>query len=159
MHDVAFPVCAGLQAQLKDPSVLLQKALASQLWTLVANSLKRRALGFSVFRVWLFFRLVFWSVLHWKTSVFRFCCPLWFPVFPFFSILFFGFLAKIKQVRFLLGSPCSQMLGYLYVSILQSAQRDSGFFEVYSCGRASCKSRLFPIVLYCYSIEDLCEFS
>ena len=125
MHDVAFPVCAGLQAQLKDPSVLLQKALASQLWTLVANSLKRRALGFSVFRVWLFFRLVFWSVLHWKTSVFRFCCPLWFPVFPFFSILFFGFLAKIKQVRFLLGSPCSQMLGYLYVSILQSAQRDS----------------------------------
>ena len=29
-----------------------------------------------------------------KTSVFRFCCPLWFPVFPFFSIWFLVFCQK-----------------------------------------------------------------
>ena len=49
MHDVSFPVCAGLQAQLKDPPVL-QKVLASQLWTLVAHSLKEEGIwifGFS----------------------------------------------------------------------------------------------------------------
>ena len=66
-------------------------------------------------------------------SVFRFCCPLRFPFFPFFSIWFFGFLAKIKQVRFLFGSLCSQMLGYLICFYFtfnsgQTAMWDSGFF-------------------------------
>ena len=43
--------------------------------------------------------------------------------FPFFAFLESGFLAKIKQVRFLCGSLCSQMLGYfIIVSILQSIQ-------------------------------------
>ena len=81
------------------------------IWTLVAHSLNRRALGFSVFRIWPFFRLVF-RFLHWTTSVFRFCCALRFLVFPFFSIWFFGFLAKRKQFRSLCESLCSQMLGY-----------------------------------------------
>ena len=39
VHDVPFPVYPGLHVQLKDPSVLLQKALESQLWTLVVHSL------------------------------------------------------------------------------------------------------------------------
>ena len=39
MHDVPFPVYPGLHVQSKDPPVLLQKALASQLWTLVVHSL------------------------------------------------------------------------------------------------------------------------
>ena len=43
-------------------------------------------------------------------AVFRFCCPLRFPVFLFFSIWFFGFMAKIRQVRFLCGVLFSQML-------------------------------------------------
>ena len=43
-------------------------------------------------------------------AVFRFCCPLRFPVFLFFSIWFFGFMAKIRQLRFLCGVLFSQML-------------------------------------------------
>ena len=43
-------------------------------------------------------------------AVFRLCCPLRFPVFLFFSIWFFGFMAKIRQVRFLCGVLFSQML-------------------------------------------------
>ena len=39
MHNVPFPVYPGLQMQSKDPSVLLQKALAPQLSTLVVHSL------------------------------------------------------------------------------------------------------------------------
>ena len=66
-------------------------------------------------------------------SVFRFCFPLRFPVFPFSSIWFFDFLAKIKQVRFLFGSLYSQMLGYFIcfyftVNPGQTAMWDSGFF-------------------------------
>ena len=70
---------------------------------------------------------------HFFRSVFRFCCPLRFPVFPFFSIWLFDFLAKIKQVRFLFGSLCSQMLGYFIcfnftVNPGQTAMWDSGYF-------------------------------
>ena len=39
VHDVPFPVYPGLHVQLKDPSVLLQKALTSQLWALGVHSL------------------------------------------------------------------------------------------------------------------------
>ena len=45
------------------------------------------------FRFWPFSRSGF-RFLQWKTSVFRFCCPLWFPVFPFFSIWFSVFWQK-----------------------------------------------------------------
>ena len=41
------------------------------------------------FRFCQIFRSAF-RFLHWKTSVFRLCCPLQFPVFRFFSIRFFG---------------------------------------------------------------------
>ena len=74
------------------------------------------------FRFWPFFK-----------SVVRFYCPLRFPVFPFFNIWLFDFLAKIKQVRFLFGSLCSQMLGYFIcfnftVNPGQTAMWDSGYF-------------------------------
>ena len=74
------------------------------------------------------------SVLAIFRSVFRFWCPLRFPVFPFFSVWFFGFLAKIKHVRFLCGSLCSQMLGYFIcfyftVNTGQTPMWDSGFFD------------------------------
>ena len=76
-----------------------------------------------------------WDFRFWPffMSVFRFRCPLRFPVFPFFSIWFFGFLAKINQVRFLFWALCSQMLGYLIcfyftVNSGQTAMWDSGFF-------------------------------
>ena len=36
----------------------------------------------------------FFRFLQWKTSVFRFCCPLWFSVFPFFTIWFSVFWQK-----------------------------------------------------------------
>ena len=39
VHDVPFPAYPGLHVQSKDPSVLLQEAAASQLWTLVIHSL------------------------------------------------------------------------------------------------------------------------
>ena len=40
----------------------------------------------------------------------------------------------------------------------QSAMWDSGFLtEVYTW-RALCGRKISPSVLYCYSIEDLCEF-
>ena len=48
---------------------------------------RRGALGFSVLRFWLFFRLVF-RFLCQKTSVFRFWCYFRFADFSFFSILF-----------------------------------------------------------------------
>ena len=41
VHDVPFPAYPGLHVQSKDPSVLLQKAAASQLWTLVIISKRR----------------------------------------------------------------------------------------------------------------------
>ena len=59
-----------------------------------------------------------WDFRFWPffMSVFRFRCPLRFPVFPFFSIWFFGFLAKIKQVRFLFGSVQSDVgLSYMFL--------------------------------------------
>ena len=44
------------------------------------------------------FRVGHWDFPFWPffRLVFRFCCLLRFPVFLLFSILFFGFLAKIK---------------------------------------------------------------
>ena len=77
------------------------------------------ALGFSVLAIF----YVGFSVLF---SVAISC-------FPFFSIWFFDFLAKIKQVRFLFGSLCSQMLGYFIrfyftVNPGQTAMWDSGYF-------------------------------
>ena len=39
VHDVPFPVYPGLHVQLYDPSVLLQKALTSQLWAMAVHSL------------------------------------------------------------------------------------------------------------------------
>ena len=39
VHAVPFPVNPGLHVQLYDPSVLLQKAFAAHLWTLVVHSL------------------------------------------------------------------------------------------------------------------------
>ena len=104
---------------------------------------ERGALGFSVLAIFM--------------SVFRFCCPLRFPVFPFFSIWLFHFLAKIKQVRFLFGSLCSQMLSYFIcfyftVNPGQTAMWDSGFFIR---GLKVWESFLRTQ----YSIEDLCEFS
>ena len=39
MHDVPFPVYPAGHVQLKDPSVLLQKALTSQSWALDVHSL------------------------------------------------------------------------------------------------------------------------
>ena len=39
VHDVPFPVYPELHVQLYDPSVLLQKALTSQLWAMVVHSL------------------------------------------------------------------------------------------------------------------------
>ena len=97
------------------------------------------------------------SVLAIFLSVFRFCCPLRFPFFPFFSIWLFDFLAKIKQVRLLFGSLCSQMLSYFIcfyftVNPGQTAMWDSGFFIR---GLKVWESFLRTQ----YSIEDLCEFS
>ena len=53
VHDVPFPVYPGLHVQLYDPSVLLQKALTSQSYTLVVHSLiseKREVLTKKAFR-------------------------------------------------------------------------------------------------------------
>ena len=47
--------------------------------------------GFSVLAI---FKVGFSVFAIKKTSVFRFCCPLWFPVFPFFSIWFSVFWQK-----------------------------------------------------------------
>ena len=52
VHFIPFPVYPGLHVQLKDPSVLLQKALTSQLWALVVHSLmsewrEKNALAFA----------------------------------------------------------------------------------------------------------------
>ena len=68
--------------------------------------------------------------------------------FPFFSIYFFGFLAKIKQVRFLCGSLCSQMLGcficfYFTVNPGQTAKWDSGFFDQRTFCERNIQSRIF----------------
>ena len=48
------------------------------------------------FRFWPFFKSVF-LVIAAKKFGFRFFCPLWFPVFPFFSMWFFVFWAKITR--------------------------------------------------------------
>ena len=102
------------------------------------------------FRFWSFFR-----------SVFGFCTENLFVVRS--DSGFFG--AKIKQVRFLCGSLCSQMLGYFTcfyftVNAGQTAMWDSVFLiDIYSYRRAFYKRKISPIVLYCDSIEDLCEFA
>ena len=77
-------------------------------------------MGFSVLAIF----SVGLSVFALKTSVFRFCCP----------VRFSDFWPKIKQVRFLCGSLCSQMLGYFIcfyftVNTGQTPMWDSGFFD------------------------------
>ena len=90
-------------------------------------------------------------------------CGLRFFRFLASGFLFFG--AKIKQVSFLYGSVCSQMLSYFIcfyftVNLGQTALWDSGFLmELYSFRETFCERKISPIVLYCYSIEDICEFS
>ena len=156
------------------------------------------------FRLWLFFRSVFW-VLHWKTSVFRFWCPL-----QFFGFLASAFLAKIKHVtdfslccesvvlsdvklflclRFtvvcaspsvsvyerkkgtrsergtraaktrLLSLPSSHAVFALFFDPLGFPHYLGAWNRLgWQLLRAFCELKIAPIVLYCYSIEDLCEF-
>ena len=77
-----------------------------------------------------------------------------------FSVVF----AKNKAVyTFLCGSLCSQMLGYFtsfYFTVNpgQTVVCDSGFLiDIYSYRGAFYKRKISLIVLYCYSIEDLCD--
>ena len=59
LHDVPFPEYPSVQVQLNDPTVLLQKALESQLWYPVVHSLtsetevKRYALHISMHFNWM----------------------------------------------------------------------------------------------------------
>ena len=87
------------------------------------------------FRFWPLCRSVF-RFLYWKTSVFRFCWPLRFPVFRFCSTRFFW--QKWSRLDSSLGLCAVQMLGaficfYFTVNPGQIAMWDSGFLiEVYS---------------------------
>ena len=101
-------------------------------------------MGFSVLAIF----SVGLSVFALKTSVSRFCCPLRFPVF----------WPKIKQVRFLCGSLCSQMLGYFicfYFTVIpgQIAMWDSGFLiEVYNYRRAFSERKISLRLPWLFSI-------
>ena len=66
--------------------------------------------GVGIFAVWPFFR-----------SVFRFCCPLRFPVFRFLASGF-GFLAKIEAVFRLLVTDVPFFFGF---SNLEGSQRQT----------------------------------
>ena len=99
------------------------------------------------------------SILASFRSVFALKTFLLFVVVPVFP----SFLPKIKQFTFLCGSLCSQMLGYFtsfYFTVNpgQTAVCDSGFLiDIYSYRGAFYKRKISLIVLYCYSIEDLCD--
>ena len=72
-----------------------------------------------------FFGSIF-RFLYWKTSVFRFCWPLRFPIFRFFNTRFFLSLSAVRMLGYFI---CF----YFTVDAGQIAMWDFGFFiEVYS---------------------------
>ena len=111
MHDVPFPVYPGLHVQLKDPSVLLQKVLASHM-NAGCTLIKQEGVGIFRFSGSAIFQVGFSFLCTEQLRFFGFVVHCGFRFFHFLASFFFVFLAKIKQVRFLCESLWSQMLGF-----------------------------------------------